>query len=160
MRDRAALMRTVLLDRDLLLLDEPFGALDAITRSEMQAWLLNIWDDIRRTVLFITHDVDEAVYLSDRVLVLDGPPGRIVADVHVPIPRPRAHDEVVTSAEFAGDKAPTPRGHRPAGSAVTLTETSPVDQGWPESTRPVDRADGAAGGPARPSQPQCRRPHC
>lgn len=100
MRQRAALMRTVLLDRDLLLLDEPFGALDAITRSEMQAWLLAIWDDIRRTVLFITHDVDEAVYLSDRVLVLDGPPGRIVADVHVPIPRPRGHDEVVTSPEF------------------------------------------------------------
>ena len=101
MRQRAALMRTILLERDLLLLDEPFGALDAITRFDMQTWLLSIWDDFRRTVLFITHDVEEAIYLSDRVLVMDGPPGTIVDDVEVPIPRPRDHSEVVTSADFA-----------------------------------------------------------
>jgi ABC-type nitrate/sulfonate/bicarbonate transport system ATPase subunit len=101
MRQRAALLRTLLLDRELLLLDEPFGALDAITRAEMQSWLLSIWDEFRRTVLFITHDVDEAVYLSDRVIVMAGPPGRVVADVEIPISRPRIHDDVVTSAVFA-----------------------------------------------------------
>ena len=104
MRQRAALLRTILLDRDLLLLDEPFGALDAITRTEMQSWLLSIWDDFRTTVLFITHDVDEAIYLSDRVLVMAGPPGRIVADVAVPIQRPRNHGDVVTGPVFSAIK--------------------------------------------------------
>jgi ABC-type nitrate/sulfonate/bicarbonate transport system ATPase subunit len=104
MRQRAALLRTILLDRDLLLLDEPFGALDAITRTEMQSWLLSIWDDFRTTVLFITHDVDEAIYLSDRVLVMAGPPGRIVADVAVPIARPRNHGDVVTGPVFSAIK--------------------------------------------------------
>jgi ABC-type nitrate/sulfonate/bicarbonate transport system ATPase subunit len=101
MRQRAALLRTLLLDREMLLLDEPFGALDAITRAEMQSWLLSIWDEFRRTVLFITHDVDEAVYLSDRVIVMAGPPGKVVADIEIPISRPRIHDDVVTSAAFA-----------------------------------------------------------
>jgi ABC-type nitrate/sulfonate/bicarbonate transport system ATPase subunit len=100
MRQRAALLRTILLDRDLLLLDEPFAALDAITRAEMQSWLLSIWDEFRRTVVFITHDVDEAVYLSDRVVVMDSSPGRVVADMEVPIDRPRVHKDVVTSPVF------------------------------------------------------------
>jgi ABC-type nitrate/sulfonate/bicarbonate transport system ATPase subunit len=100
MRQRASLMRTMLLERDLLLLDEPFGALDAITRAEMQAWLLEIWEEFRRTVLFITHDVEEAVFLSDRVAVMGGPPGRILALVDVEIERPRSYAEVVTSPEF------------------------------------------------------------
>ncbi len=100
MRQRAALMRTMLLDRPLLLLDEPFGALDAITRSEMQAWLLEIWEEFRRTVLFITHDVEEAVFLADRVVVMGGPPGRILTSTEVPIARPRQYAEVVTSDEF------------------------------------------------------------
>jgi ABC-type nitrate/sulfonate/bicarbonate transport system ATPase subunit len=100
MRQRAALMRTMLLDRDLLLLDEPFGALDAITRAEMQAWLLEIWEEFRRTVLFITHDVEEAVFLSDRVAVMGGPPGKVLTLVDVEIERPRSYAEVVTSPEF------------------------------------------------------------
>jgi ABC-type nitrate/sulfonate/bicarbonate transport system ATPase subunit len=100
MRQRAALMRTMLLERDLLLLDEPFGALDAITRAEMQAWLLEIWGEFRRTVLFITHDVEEAVFLSDRVVVMGGPPGSVLASFDVPVPRPRAYAEVVTSPDF------------------------------------------------------------
>jgi ABC-type nitrate/sulfonate/bicarbonate transport system ATPase subunit len=100
MRQRAALMRTMLLERDLLLLDEPFGALDAITRAEMQTWLLGIWEKFRRTILFITHDVEEAVFLSDRVIVMGGPPGTVLASVEVPIPRPREYAEAVTSSEF------------------------------------------------------------
>lgn len=100
MKQRAALLRTVLLDRDLLLLDEPFGALDAITRGELQAWLLDICDELQRTVLFITHDVEEAIYLSDRVIVMNGPPGRILDTVHVDIPRPRNFADVVTSHRF------------------------------------------------------------
>ncbi len=100
MRQRAALMRTMLLERPLLLLDEPFGALDAITRAEMQAWLLGIWSEFRRTVLFITHDVEEAIFLSDRVVVMGGPPGEILMSTEVPIARPREYADVVTSEEF------------------------------------------------------------
>lgn len=100
MRQRAALMRTMLLDRPLLLLDEPFGALDAITRAEMQAWLLEIWSEFRRTVLFITHDVEEAVFLSDRVVVMGGPPGEVLMSADVPIARPRKYADAVTSEEF------------------------------------------------------------
>jgi ABC-type nitrate/sulfonate/bicarbonate transport system ATPase subunit len=90
----------MLLERDLLLLDEPFGALDAITRAEMQTWLLEIWREFRRTILFITHDVEEAVFLSDRVIVMGGAPGRVLASVDVPISRPREYAEAVTSKEF------------------------------------------------------------
>ena len=100
MRQRAALLRTMLLDRDVLLLDEPFGALDAITRAEMQSWLLEIWGESRQTVLFITHDVEEAIFLADRVVVMSGPPGHVVVDREVDIPRPRAYADVVTSDAF------------------------------------------------------------
>ena len=74
MRQRVALMRSFLFERDLMLLDEPFGALDALTRAMMQRWLLDVWQKYRRTILFITHDVDEAIFLGDRVLVDDRPP--------------------------------------------------------------------------------------
>jgi ABC-type nitrate/sulfonate/bicarbonate transport system ATPase subunit len=104
MRQRAALLRTLLLDREVMLLDEPFGALDAITRSEMQEWLLSIWGEYRRTVIFITHDVDEAIYLSDRVYVMRGPPGHIHAEVRIDLPRPRVYDDVVGLPEFAHTK--------------------------------------------------------
>jgi len=89
MRQRAALLRTILSDSRTLLLDEPFGALDALTRREMQDWLLGLWTRLRPTVLFITHDVDEAVYLADRVLVLSPRPGRVVRQLEVRLPRPR-----------------------------------------------------------------------
>ncbi len=89
MRQRAALLRTFLTDRDVLLLDEPFGALDALTRRELQRWLLGVWERFRKTILFITHDVEEAVYLADRVLVFSGRPGRIVKELRVDLPRPR-----------------------------------------------------------------------
>jgi ABC-type nitrate/sulfonate/bicarbonate transport system ATPase subunit len=89
MRQRAALLRTYLVDRDLLLLDEPFGALDALTRGEMQEWLLGVWAESRRTVLFVTHDVEEALFLADRVYVMSPRPGRIVTEVASSFPRPR-----------------------------------------------------------------------
>jgi ABC-type nitrate/sulfonate/bicarbonate transport system ATPase subunit len=89
MRQRVALMRTLVTHQPLLLLDEPFGALDAQTRLEMQQWLLQVWRETGRTVLFITHDVDESIFLSDRILVMSPRPGRVVADLENPLPRPR-----------------------------------------------------------------------
>jgi ABC-type nitrate/sulfonate/bicarbonate transport system ATPase subunit len=89
MRQRAALLRTLLFDSDVILLDEPFGALDAQTRSNMQEWLLQIWHDFQKTVIFVTHDVEEAVYLSDEIYVMAAKPGRVIAHLHVPLARPR-----------------------------------------------------------------------
>jgi len=89
MRQRVALLRTILTDREVLLLDEPFGALDALTRRELQDWLLRAWEQFGRTVLFITHDVAEALYLGDRVIVLSPRPGQVVSDLAVDLPRPR-----------------------------------------------------------------------
>ncbi|HEU4354928.1 MAG TPA: ABC transporter ATP-binding protein, partial [Actinomycetota bacterium] len=92
MRQRVALMRTLAVHRDVLLLDEPFGALDSQTRLSMQRWLLEVWDELDRTVLFVTHDVDEAIFVSDRVLVMSPRPGRVAAEVDVPLERPRRLD--------------------------------------------------------------------
>jgi ABC-type nitrate/sulfonate/bicarbonate transport system ATPase subunit len=89
MRQRAALLRTILTEQDVLLLDEPFGALDALTRRELQDWLLTIWQEFSKTIFFITHDVDEALYLGDRVMVLSSRPGHIVKTLEVSLPRPR-----------------------------------------------------------------------
>jgi ABC-type nitrate/sulfonate/bicarbonate transport system ATPase subunit len=99
MRQRAALMRTVIQDASVLLLDEPFGALDSLTRSEMQDFLLEIWDRFRRTVIFITHDIREAIYLSDRVHLMTARPATIRATFDVPLPRPR-QIEMITSGAF------------------------------------------------------------
>jgi ABC-type nitrate/sulfonate/bicarbonate transport system ATPase subunit len=89
MRQRAAFLRTVLCRRDVMLLDEPFGALDALTRQSMQEWLLSLWDELRPTILFVTHDIDEALFLSDRVYVMSTRPGRMVLELPVSLPRPR-----------------------------------------------------------------------
>ena len=89
MRQRAALLRTVVQQRDMLLLDEPFGALDALTRTAMQRWLTEMWERHRWTALLITHDVREAVFLSDRIYVLSARPARVVSEIAVARPRPR-----------------------------------------------------------------------
>jgi len=89
MRQRVAFLRTLLSGKPVLCLDEPFGALDAITRAEMQAWLSGALAREPRTVLLVTHDVEEAVVLADRVAVMSPRPGRIVAELDVPHPRPR-----------------------------------------------------------------------
>ncbi|MGH2619962.1 MAG: ABC transporter ATP-binding protein [Anaerolineales bacterium] len=104
MRQRAALLRTVLTGREVLLLDEPFGALDALTRSELQNWLMEVWAQFRQTVVFITHDVEEALYLGDRVVVLSQRPGRVLRTLPVRLPRPRSR-AVLTQPEFRAQLA-------------------------------------------------------
>lgn len=90
MRQRVALMRTMLCQKEILLLDEPFGALDAMTRAQMQEWLLKVWARFRPTVLLVTHDVEEALVLADRIYVLTSRPARVKEVVRVTDPRPRA----------------------------------------------------------------------
>ncbi|WP_063034709.1 ABC transporter ATP-binding protein [Nocardia grenadensis] len=99
MRQRAALLRTVVQERELLLLDEPFGALDSLTRTEMQSWLQEVWQRYRWMVLMITHDIREAVYLSDRVIVLSARPATVRREVRVDLPRPRELS-MITTPEF------------------------------------------------------------
>src|SRR6185312_2498575 len=89
MRQRVALLRTVLFHRSFRLRDEPFGALDALTRLASQIWLLNVWQEFHSSVLFITHDVREAILLSDRIYVLSARPARVLRVVEVDLPRPR-----------------------------------------------------------------------
>jgi len=89
MRQRLGIGRAMVVDAPLLLMDEPFGALDAQTRRHMQGELLSIWAADRRTVVFVTHDIEEAVLLGDRVVVMSGRPGHILADIRVPFERPR-----------------------------------------------------------------------
>lgn len=99
MRQRAALLRTFLTERNLILLDEPFGALDALTRRELQDWLLSVWQEFGQTILFITHDVEEALYLGDRVIVLSSRPGQVKDILDVSLPRPRRQG-MVTQPDF------------------------------------------------------------
>ncbi len=101
MRQRVAFMRTLLPGRPVLLLDEPFAALDAITRAEMQSWLADALAAEPRTVVLVTHDVEEALFLADRVAVMSARPGRVVAELDVPLPRPRDRRAAVTDPVLA-----------------------------------------------------------
>ncbi len=103
MRQRAALLRAILPQRELLLLDEPFKALDAITRLELQRWISDVLDRSRRATVMVTHDVEEALMLGDRVFVMSSRPGRIILELDVDLPRPRPGD-VVTERGFVDQK--------------------------------------------------------
>ncbi|HJB15373.1 MAG TPA: ABC transporter ATP-binding protein [Candidatus Blautia excrementipullorum] len=98
MRQRAALMRTYMFSRNVALLDEPFSALDTITKSSMHAWYLNIMEKIKLSTLFITHDIDEAILLSDRICLLTGRPGEITREIVIREPKPRRKDFNLTGA--------------------------------------------------------------
>jgi len=103
MKQRAAIARALANQPRILLMDEPFGALDAQTRAKMQSYLLEIWRNIDITILFITHDLDEAVYLADRILVLKAHPGEVQELIEVPVPHPRSQDQSI-SPEFLATK--------------------------------------------------------
>ena len=95
MKQRVALARSLIMDPDVLLMDEPFGAVDAQTRVVLQEELLALWERTRKTVVFVTHSIEEALYLSDRVYVLSSRPARVEAVVEVPLPRPRDHEAIL-----------------------------------------------------------------
>jgi NitT/TauT family transport system ATP-binding protein len=99
MKQRVSLCRALIADPAILLMDEPFSALDAITRDDMNIVLLELWERFRKTVLFVTHSIREAVLLSDRILIMGGRPSTIVADIRVPFARPR-HFAIGDTAEF------------------------------------------------------------
>ena len=105
MRQRAALARAWLPNPKALLMDEPFGALDAQTRLMMQELLTSVWERTGTTLLFITHDVDEAIALADRVLVMSARPGRICAEWRIPFERPRAIEDLVADPRFGEIKS-------------------------------------------------------
>jgi len=94
MRQRAAFLRIVLLDQDIMLLDEPFGALDALTRMQMREWLLSLWKKFHNTIVFVTHDVDEAILASNKIYVLTARPAQLALTVDVKLPRPRNYKMV------------------------------------------------------------------
>lgn len=104
MRQRVAFLRTILAGHSLLLLDEPFGALDALNRKSMQTWMTSFWEQDRHPVLLVTHDVDEAVFLADRVLVLSARPGTITHEEIISLPRPR-HRNMIASLDFGHHRA-------------------------------------------------------
>ncbi|WP_455198829.1 ABC transporter ATP-binding protein [Kaarinaea lacus] len=103
MKQRVAIARALANQPRILLMDEPFGALDAQTRAKMQAYLMEIWKNIDITILFITHDLDEAIYLADRILVLKAHPGEVQELIEVPVPQPRSPDQLL-SPEFLATK--------------------------------------------------------
>jgi NitT/TauT family transport system ATP-binding protein len=122
MKQRVAIARALANQPRILLMDEPFGALDAQTRAKMQAYLLEIWKNIDITVLFITHDLDEAIYLADRILVLKAHPGEVQELIEVPVPHPRTPEQFLSS-EFLATKARLEELiHPPESEEVGLSE--------------------------------------
>jgi ABC-type nitrate/sulfonate/bicarbonate transport system ATPase subunit len=104
MRQRAAFLRTILPEQEVFLLDEPFGALDALNRAQIHEWLLGLWETLHKTIVLVTHDVDEAIFLSDRLYIMTARPGRVQLIQVIDLPRPRRL-EMVTTAHFVALKA-------------------------------------------------------
>jgi NitT/TauT family transport system ATP-binding protein len=98
MKQRVAIARALANNPAILLLDEPFGALDAQTRALMQELLTQVWEELHQTILFVTHDVEEAIFLSDRVFVMTARPGKIKAEIDIPLGRPRRYELKSTGA--------------------------------------------------------------
>ena len=126
MRQRVAIARALVNEPRVMLMDEPFGALDAQTRSKMQAHLIDIWRNIDITVVFITHDLDEAIYLADRILVFKPHPGELQEVIEVPVPRPRSAGQI-SEAEFKATKARLEELIHPPHEAVADEAHEPLD---------------------------------
>ncbi|KQX66967.1 ABC transporter ATP-binding protein [Paenibacillus sp. Root444D2] len=99
MQQRVSFLRALLSPQELMCLDEPFGSLDALTRQDMQAWLLNIWEQNKRSILFVTHSIEEALFLSDRIYVLSNKPAKIIEELVIPFARPR-QESVMLEPKF------------------------------------------------------------
>jgi NitT/TauT family transport system ATP-binding protein len=138
MKQRVAIVRALANQPRILLMDEPFGALDAQTRSRMQAHLLEIWRKIDITIVFITHDLDEAIYLADRILVLSAHPGQVQELIEVPVPRPRSVPQF-QSPEFLATKARLEQLIHGAGTAEAALEEEDAD--YPVLARMTNVAD-------------------
>ena len=123
MKQRVAIARALANEPRILLMDEPFGALDAQTRAQMQSYLLQIWKNVDVTILFITHDLDEATYLSDRVLVMGANPGRIIEFIENPVPRPRSREQFISRSFLSLKRRLTECIHAGGGEDVTLPLT-------------------------------------
>ncbi len=119
MRQRVALARALAHRPRLLLMDEPFGALDELSREDLRLELLRIWERDRMSVLFVTHSIREAVLLSDRVVVMSAAPGRVIDEVSIDLPRPRG-EALEETAEFAAYVARIRRALRPRGATMVL----------------------------------------
>jgi NitT/TauT family transport system ATP-binding protein len=104
MQQRVAIARAWISDPEMLLMDEPFGALDAQTRLTMQEELLRVWEQQKTTVLFVTHDIDEALLLADRIVIMSARPGRLIQDITVPFPRPRHFETIMFHSEYVSLK--------------------------------------------------------
>ena len=128
MRQRVALLRTVVQNRSVLLLDEPFGALDSLTRTEMQLWLTDVWERYRWTVVLITHDIREAVFLSDRVYALTPRPSRAGSEHVIDLPRPRRPEMLAShrAAALEGDLLATLERRAPATRLADRTDPLPT----------------------------------
>ncbi|MCR5282620.1 MAG: ABC transporter ATP-binding protein [Lachnospiraceae bacterium] len=104
MQQRVAIARALAMDTDILLMDEPFGAIDPKNRTALWDLLLDLWEtdsEKKKTVLFVTHDIDEAIFLSDRIILMDASPGRVLAEIEVPFRRPRVRTELLASKEYS-----------------------------------------------------------
>jgi NitT/TauT family transport system ATP-binding protein len=124
MRQRVAFLRTLIADKPLLALDEPFASLDAITRAEMQEWLAEALASHPRTVVLVTHDVEEALYLSDRVAVLSTRPARVVDELNAPTPRAANRDRAVTDPGFIAARERAMRSLREGGNGAFVSHSA------------------------------------
>jgi NitT/TauT family transport system ATP-binding protein/sulfonate transport system ATP-binding protein len=148
MQQRTAIARALANDPEILLLDEPFGALDNQTRALMQELLLGIWERERKTVLFVTHDIEESLFLASRVLVMTARPGRIKSDIAVDLPYPRTY-KIKTTAAFVALKERLTEEIRAYGLTAGVSTFNPVSRAYKKSSSATRSAEFASNGSAR-----------